>query len=110
MPGPYSGTNLISILVTDYTQKRRGQALLFAFEYNLLPKSNFNHYMDRAKGPTWLPTNLGTEVLGYCDFLFNSFTIVFFGLKLGKNNSSREISKYITRINQIFQKFSERSH
>ena len=42
--------NLISILVTDYTQKRRGQALLFSFEYNLLPDliSNFNHYMDRA--------------------------------------------------------------
>ena len=34
---------LISILVTDYTwinyiQKRRGQALLFSFEYNLLQK------------------------------------------------------------------------
>ena len=28
---------LISILVTDYIQKRRGQALLFSFEYNLLP-------------------------------------------------------------------------
>ena len=42
--------NLISILVTDYIQKRRGQALLFSFEYNLLPNliSNFNHYMDRA--------------------------------------------------------------
>ena len=42
--------NVISILVTDYIQKRRGQALLFSFEYNLLPNliSNFNHYMDRA--------------------------------------------------------------
>ena len=29
--------NLISNLVTDYIQKRRGQALLFSFEYNLLP-------------------------------------------------------------------------
>ena len=29
--------HLISILVTDYIQKRRGQALLFSFEYNLLP-------------------------------------------------------------------------
>ena len=29
---------LISILVTDYIQKRRGQALLFSFEYNLLLK------------------------------------------------------------------------
>ena len=29
--------NFISILVTDYIQKRRGQALLFSFEYNLLP-------------------------------------------------------------------------
>ena len=28
---------LISILVTDYIQKRRGQALLFSFEYNLSP-------------------------------------------------------------------------
>ena len=28
--------NLISILVTDYIQKRRGQALLFSFEYILL--------------------------------------------------------------------------
>ena len=36
MPGPCSGKNLISILVTDYIQKRRGQAL-FSFEYNLLP-------------------------------------------------------------------------
>ena len=25
-------------LVTDYIQKRRGQALLFSFDYNLLPK------------------------------------------------------------------------
>jgi hypothetical protein len=55
MPGPCSGKNLISILVTDYIKKRRGQALLsspllFSFEYNLLPNliSNFNHYMDRA--------------------------------------------------------------
>ena len=28
---------LISILATDYIQKRRGQALLSSFEYNLLP-------------------------------------------------------------------------
>ena len=28
---------LISILGTDYIQKRRGQALLFSFEYNLSP-------------------------------------------------------------------------
>ena len=44
--------NLISILVTDYIQKRRGQALLFSFEYNMLPNliSNLNHYMDRALG------------------------------------------------------------
>ena len=50
MPDPCSGKNLISILVTDYIQKRRGQALLVSFEYNLLPNmiSNFNHYMDRA--------------------------------------------------------------
>ena len=39
---------LISILVTDYIQKRRGQALVFSFEYNLLPNLilNFNQYMD----------------------------------------------------------------
>ena len=42
--------SMLSILATDYIQKRRGQALLFSFEYNLLPNliSNFNHYMDRA--------------------------------------------------------------
>ena len=42
--------NFISILVTDYIQKRRGQALLFSSEYNLLPNliSNFSHYMDRT--------------------------------------------------------------
>ena len=41
---------LISILATEYIQKRRGQALPFSFEYNLLPSLilNFNHYMDRA--------------------------------------------------------------
>jgi hypothetical protein len=50
MPYPCSGKNLITILLTDYIQKRRGQALLFSFEYNLLPNliSNFNHYMYRA--------------------------------------------------------------
>ena len=50
MPGPCSGKSLISILVTDYIQKRRGQAHLFSFEYNLLPNllSNFNYYMDSA--------------------------------------------------------------
>ena len=47
---------LISILVTDYIQKRRGQALFFSFEYNLLPNliSNFYHYMDQAIG--WCPS------------------------------------------------------
>jgi hypothetical protein len=35
MPAPYSGKNL----VTNFIQKRSGQALLFSFEYNLLPKS-----------------------------------------------------------------------
>ena len=50
MPGPCSGKNLISILLTEYIQRRRGQALLLSFEYNLLPNliSNFNHYMDSA--------------------------------------------------------------
>ena len=35
--------NFISILVTDYIQKRRGEPGLFSFEFNLLPKliSNF---------------------------------------------------------------------
>ena len=37
MPGPCIGKNLIPILVTDYIQKGRGQALLFSFEYNMLP-------------------------------------------------------------------------
>ena len=49
---------LISILVTDYIQKRRGQALLFSFEYNLLPNLtlNFNttYYMDRALGSNFV--------------------------------------------------------
>ena len=43
--------NLISILVIDYIQKRRGQALLFSFEYKLLlPKLliDFYNYMDQA--------------------------------------------------------------
>ena len=41
MAGPFSG-NKIDI--------NSGQALLFSFEYNLLPNliSNFNHYMGRA--------------------------------------------------------------
>ena len=41
MAGPFSG-NKIDI--------NSGQALLFSFEYNLLPNliSNYNHYMDRA--------------------------------------------------------------
>ena len=41
---------LISNLVSDYIQKRKGEPGLFSFEYNLLPKliSNFNQYMDRA--------------------------------------------------------------
>ena len=37
MPGPWSGRILISILVTDYIQKRREELGLFSFEYNLLP-------------------------------------------------------------------------
>ena len=51
-----SGKNLISILASDYFQKRRGQALLFSFEYNMLPNliSNFNHYMDRALLWSWM--------------------------------------------------------
>jgi hypothetical protein len=50
MEGPCSGKLMISVLVTDYIQKRRGQALLFFFEYNLLANllSNFNHYIYRA--------------------------------------------------------------
>ena len=53
MPGPCSGKNLIPILATDYIQKRKDQALLFSFEYNLLPNliANLKHYMDRALGP-----------------------------------------------------------
>ena len=35
MPGPCSGKNLISILVTDYIQKRRGEPGHFSFEYNM---------------------------------------------------------------------------
>ena len=39
------------MLVTDYTQKRRGQALLFSFDYNLLYQIWYQSkcdYMDRA--------------------------------------------------------------
>ena len=49
MPGPCSSKNLISILVTDYIQKRRAQALLYSFEYNLIPNLISNcksDYMD----------------------------------------------------------------
>ena len=35
MPDPYSCKNLLTTLITDYIPKRRGQALLFSFEYNL---------------------------------------------------------------------------
>ena len=62
--------NLISISVIDYhIRKRRGQALLFYFEYNLLPKliSNFNHYMDRALG------NYGFMSSGHLSFI-NQFS------------------------------------
>ena len=38
MPYPCSHFTLISNLVTDYIQKRRGEPCLFSFEYNLLPK------------------------------------------------------------------------
>ena len=38
MPYPCSGKNLISNLVTDYIQNRRGEPGLFSFDYNLLPK------------------------------------------------------------------------
>ena len=31
--------SMLSILATDYIQKRRGQALLFSFEYNQSPNS-----------------------------------------------------------------------
>ena len=75
----------ISSLVTDYIQKRRGQALLFSFEYNLLPNliSNFNQYMDRALVFTFQDLNdkiynytipFGTWQLGKIGFLVN-FTI-----------------------------------
>ena len=33
MPDPFSDKNLLTTLVTDDTQKRRGQALLFSFGY-----------------------------------------------------------------------------
>ena len=51
MPGPCSGKKLVSIAVTDYIQKLTGQALLFSFEYNLLPNfmADFNLYMDQAQ-------------------------------------------------------------
>ena len=71
MPGSCSGKNIILIL-TDYIQKRRAQALLFSFEYNLLPNLtwNFNYYLDRAL--IWLSFLLisppSTEAEGWAPF------------------------------------------
>ena len=50
MPGPGSGKNLLTTLVTDYIQKRREEPGPFSFEYNLLPKllTDFYHYLDQA--------------------------------------------------------------
>ena len=44
-----SGKNLLTTLVTDYVQKRRGQALLLSFEHNLLSKllTDFYHNTDQ---------------------------------------------------------------
>ena len=44
MPGPCSGKNILRTLVTDYIQARKGHALLFSFEYNLLPKFLTDYY------------------------------------------------------------------
>ena len=62
---------MISNLVTDYIQKRRGEPGLFSFEYDLLPKliSNFYHYMDQTINikdkisHTYLEYHLGFLVL-----------------------------------------------
>ena len=50
MRGLCSGKNLLTTLVTDYIQKRRGHALLFSFKYNLLSKllTDLYRYMDQA--------------------------------------------------------------
>ena len=40
---------LISNLATDYIQKRRGQALLFSFEYNHVAK-----FDNKGKVTTWI--------------------------------------------------------
>ena len=40
---------LISNLVTDYIQKRRGEPGLFSFEYNMLPKNDI-----KVKVTTWI--------------------------------------------------------
>ena len=44
---------LITILATDYIQKRRGQALFFSFEYNMSPKiyvyQSKSEYMDKSE-------------------------------------------------------------
>ena len=51
-PGPCSGKNMLRTLVTDYIQARKGHALLFSFECNLLPKFLTDYYdcMDQASG------------------------------------------------------------
>ena len=46
MPDSCSDKNLLTSLVTDYIQKRKGEPRLFSFEYNLL--TDFSHYMDQA--------------------------------------------------------------
>jgi hypothetical protein len=61
MPGSRS---LILILVTDYIQKRRGQAFLFSYEYNLLP-----NWITRLSA---LPLHHGGLVISY------SFLVLFY--------------------------------
>ena len=50
MPDPCRGLFLLTTLVTDSIQKRRGQPGLFTFRYKLLPKllTDFNLYMDQT--------------------------------------------------------------
>ena len=51
--------DLISILVTDCIQKRRGQALLFSYEYNLLPKIPFDYVL-------WYRVQIGYKLSSIC--------------------------------------------
>ena len=62
---------MISNLVTDYIQKRRGEPGLFSFEYNLLPKLISNFYA--LHGPGIRPSQQAFELFSI--YQNNNWTI-----------------------------------